>query len=95
MVFDYMDHDLTGLMQRRGNKFEVKHVRTLPTPSPLVPVVSNMSSACAAAALLFRRCAEDEPKSRRLQRSAVLLTRNVPRACCWTACSSHHLRFSI
>ncbi len=26
MVFDYMDHDLTGLMQRRGNKFEVKHV---------------------------------------------------------------------
>ena len=26
MVFDYMDHDLTGLMQRRGHKFEVKHV---------------------------------------------------------------------
>ena len=27
MVFDYMDHDLTGLMERRGYKMEVSHVR--------------------------------------------------------------------
>ena len=34
MVFDYMDHDLTGLMQRRGNKFEVKHVSVCSTAVP-------------------------------------------------------------
>ena len=26
MVFDYMDHDLTGLMERRQYKMEVSHV---------------------------------------------------------------------
>ena len=41
MVFDYMDHDLTGLMQRRGNKFEVKHVCTLPILSPSVPAIAE------------------------------------------------------
>ena len=40
MVFDYMDHDLTGLMQRRGNKFEVKHVR-VPARSPACPALSR------------------------------------------------------
>ena len=38
MVFDYMDHDLTGLMQRRQNKFTVPEVslgRTSPdNPTP-------------------------------------------------------------
>ena len=29
MVFDYMDHDLTGLMQRRMNKFTVAEVHPL------------------------------------------------------------------
>ena len=28
MVFDYMHHDLTGLMQRRQNKFTVAEVST-------------------------------------------------------------------
>ena len=27
MVFDYMDHDLTGLMERRNYKMDVSHVR--------------------------------------------------------------------
>ena len=26
MVFDYMDHDLTGLMERRNYKFTPSHV---------------------------------------------------------------------
>ena len=26
MVFDYMDHDLTGLMERRQYNFSVPHV---------------------------------------------------------------------
>ena len=27
MVFDYMDHDLTGLMERKAYKFKPEHVR--------------------------------------------------------------------
>lgn len=33
MVFDYMDHDLTGLMERRNYKMEISHV-SRSTPSP-------------------------------------------------------------
>ena len=29
MVFDYMDHDLTGLMERRQYNFSVPHVSRL------------------------------------------------------------------
>jgi len=65
MVFDYMDHDLTGLMQRRGNKFEVKHVRMLPTLSAQVSVISDLPSLCDGSS--FAKVAYSH-------RSAVLLT---------------------
>lgn len=31
MVFEYMDHDLTGLMERRNYKFQASHVRPVCT----------------------------------------------------------------
>lgn len=46
MVFDYMDHDLTGIMQRRLNKFSVAEVRPSITLSPVSWVtVSRVYSA--------------------------------------------------
>ena len=48
MVFDYMDHDLTGLMQRRGYKLPVDQVHIA---WPLVLQFLSLSVSPAAANL--------------------------------------------
>ena len=37
MVFEYMDHDLTGLMERRNYKFQASHVCAMPLHAPARP----------------------------------------------------------
>ena len=48
MVFDYMDHDLTGLMDRINHKLPVPEVPLLASFDPRFPVISSCNNNCTA-----------------------------------------------
>ena len=52
MVFEYMDHDLTGIMQRRMNKFSVPEVRA---PGAWPFTASRLWCECSMRISLFDR----------------------------------------
>ena len=49
MVFEYMDHDLTGLMERRNYKFQASHVCAMPLHAPARAGQAVSRSDCAPA----------------------------------------------
>ena len=54
MVFDYMDHDLTGLMEREGHRFTVPQVTQSKWPalSGYFLIMLPAIAACLSLALL-------------------------------------------